>query len=115
MLSTQRIIELFEAVNEKLKQRDVIGEIGICGGAVMCLVYEARQATKDVDAIFQSQTTNIKRYIHEDFTRYDKVVKHLKRYQKQLKSHANNQTILSPNTHLKTVKKSGVVNEKNKS
>jgi hypothetical protein len=56
MLSTKRIIELFEAVNEKLKQRDVIGEIGICGGAVMCLVYEARQATKDVDAIFQPTT-----------------------------------------------------------
>ena len=60
---------------------------------------------QDVDAIFQSQTTNLKRYIQEDFTRYDKVVKHLKRYQKQLKSHANNQTILSPNTHLKTVEK----------
>ncbi len=53
MLTTKRIVELFEAVNEKLKQRGVIGEIGICGGAVMCLVFEARQATKDVDAIFQ--------------------------------------------------------------
>ncbi|NQU41507.1 MAG: hypothetical protein HQ523_16300 [Lentisphaerae bacterium] len=56
MLSTKRIIELFEAVNEKLKHRGVIGEIGICGGAVMCLVYEARQATKDVDAVFQPTT-----------------------------------------------------------
>lgn len=60
---------------------------------------------QDVDAIFQSQTTNLKRYIQEDSVRYDKVVKHLKRYQKQLKSHANNQTILSPNVHLKTVEK----------
>lgn len=64
MLSTTRIKELFEAMNENLKRRDVIGEIGICGGAVMCLVFEARQATKDVDAVFQP-TSEIREATHE--------------------------------------------------
>jgi hypothetical protein len=69
MLTTKRILELFEAVNEKLKQRGVIGEIGICGGAVMCLVFEARQATKDVDAIFQptAEIRQAAQEIAEDF------------------------------------------------
>jgi IS605 OrfB family transposase len=60
---------------------------------------------QDVDAIFKSQTSNLKRYIEEDFARFDNVIKHLKRYQKKLQSHANNQTILSPNEHVKTVER----------
>ncbi|MBW2735404.1 MAG: hypothetical protein JRH20_23720 [Deltaproteobacteria bacterium] len=47
------IKELFEALNDELAKVDAKGEIGICGGAVMCLVFEARKATKDVDGIFQ--------------------------------------------------------------
>jgi len=53
MLDSELIKELFQALNEELSRLDVVGEIGICGGAVMCLVFEARQATKDVDGIFR--------------------------------------------------------------
>lgn len=53
MLTKERIESLFEKLNHALRQRDEIGEIGIVGGAVMCLVYNARAATKDVDAIFE--------------------------------------------------------------
>lgn len=53
MLSVRMITSLFEALNEELKADGVIGEVGICGGAVMCLVFQAREATKDVDAIFR--------------------------------------------------------------
>lgn len=53
MLNTSLIKKLFKALNDELAKRDVIGEVGICGGAVMCLVYHARPATKDIDAIFE--------------------------------------------------------------
>jgi len=53
MLDRKLIGELFQALNEELTKRGVHGEIGLCGGAVMCLVFQAREATKDVDGIFE--------------------------------------------------------------
>ena len=52
MLTREKIRELLEALNVELRGRGVTGEIGLCGGAVMCLVFKARASTKDVDAIF---------------------------------------------------------------
>lgn len=53
MLNVERIKELFKALDAELKRKGVIGEVGICGGAVMCLVFQARASTKDVDGIFE--------------------------------------------------------------
>ena len=53
MLKKTQIEGLFKKLNAKLKEREEKGEIGLVGGAVMCLVYNARAATKDVDAIFE--------------------------------------------------------------
>ena len=53
MLSREKICHLFERVNVELQKRGETGEIGIVGGAVMCVVYNARAATRDVDAIFE--------------------------------------------------------------
>ena len=53
MLDSKTILKLFEALNEELCLAGVRGEIGICGGAVMCLVFNARESTKDVDAVFR--------------------------------------------------------------
>lgn len=52
MLDVPLIKKLFRALNEELKKQEIIGEIGICGGASMCLVFQARESTKDVDGIF---------------------------------------------------------------
>ncbi|MCB0385564.1 MAG: hypothetical protein KDD43_09235 [Bdellovibrionales bacterium] len=53
MLSQAKIRYLFTRLNDELSQLGEIGEIGLVGGAVMCLVYNARESTKDVDAIFE--------------------------------------------------------------
>ena len=52
-LSARRIRELLEALNAELSKRSIRGEVYLLGGTVMCLVYDARAATKDVDAYFR--------------------------------------------------------------
>lgn len=64
MLDVALIKKLFLALNAELSKMDVIGEIGICGGAVMCLVFQARRATKDIDGIFEP-TNAIRKASHK--------------------------------------------------
>lgn len=52
MLTRTQIKKLFSDLNDELSHQDIKGEIGICGDAVMCLVFKSRVSTKDVDAIF---------------------------------------------------------------
>lgn len=52
MLERKRIQRLLRALDGELAKAGVIGEVLLCGGAVMCLVFQARKATKDVDAVF---------------------------------------------------------------
>jgi len=52
VLSGDRIRELFAALVQELAKRSVVGEVGLLGGAVMCLVFRARESTRDVDAVF---------------------------------------------------------------
>ncbi|MBI2069350.1 MAG: hypothetical protein HYT79_02005 [Elusimicrobia bacterium] len=52
MLDIPLMRRLFAALNKELADKDIVGEIGLCGGAAMCLAFQARRATKDIDAIF---------------------------------------------------------------
>ena len=52
MLTVEKIRQLLRELNAELAGKGVTGEVGICGGAVMCLVFKTRCATKDIDGIF---------------------------------------------------------------
>jgi hypothetical protein len=52
MLSRETVLTAFAKLSGFLAERGVIGEVHLMGGAVMMLAFRARQATKDVDAIF---------------------------------------------------------------
>jgi uncharacterized protein (DUF1778 family) len=55
-LSRERIESLLRALSDELGARGTTGEVHVVGGAVMCLVYGAREATKDVDALMRPST-----------------------------------------------------------
>ncbi|MFQ6047006.1 MAG: hypothetical protein ACE5PT_11735 [Gemmatimonadales bacterium] len=52
-LTKADIRRLFEFLNDELVQEDVEGELYLVGGAVMCLAFEARAATRDVAALLR--------------------------------------------------------------
>jgi len=52
-LTREQILAALGALDQMLAERGVIGEVCLFGGAVMVLAFNARLATKDVDALFQ--------------------------------------------------------------
>lgn len=53
MLSAKDIRHLLDLLNDELGRAGVRGELFVVGGAVMCLAYSARPATRDIDAFFR--------------------------------------------------------------
>jgi hypothetical protein len=52
-LSKSEILHLLHALNDELRAEGVKGHVQIAGGAVMCLAFNARESTRDVDALFE--------------------------------------------------------------
>ncbi len=56
ILTKERIITALEVLNKRLTEKGVTGELCIFGGATMILAFDARESTRDVDAIFVPKT-----------------------------------------------------------
>jgi hypothetical protein len=52
-LTAERIEELLAALDAELRVLKVVGEVHVVGGAVLCLVFRTRPATRDIDAYFE--------------------------------------------------------------
>ena len=55
-LSKAQMLRLFDLLNTELEARGASAELYLVGGAVMCLALGARDATRDVDALFKPTT-----------------------------------------------------------
>lgn len=52
ILTKERIITALDTLNKRLMEKGVTGELCIFGGATMILAFDARESTRDVDAVF---------------------------------------------------------------
>jgi Nucleotidyltransferase of unknown function (DUF6036) len=52
-MTADEITQYLTELNDELRLMNIKGEVSLYGGAVMCLAFKARPATKDVDAIFE--------------------------------------------------------------
>lgn len=53
LLDRQLLERAFGLLADKLRRRGVVGELHVFGGAAMVLAFDARAATRDVDALFE--------------------------------------------------------------
>lgn len=53
MLSRQRILDLFAELDAELCVVGIRGDVFVVGGAAMAVAYDARPATRDIDAIWR--------------------------------------------------------------
>jgi hypothetical protein len=53
LLDRAGIETAFRRLGDRLARRGVIADIYIFGGAAMALAYDARRATRDIDAVFR--------------------------------------------------------------
>lgn len=58
LMDKTKLLEIFDYLNERLKENQLQLEMTIYGGSIMTMVYDNRPATKDIDCVFSE--TNFK-------------------------------------------------------
>jgi predicted nucleotidyltransferase len=52
LMERDKLLEIFDYLNERLKENQLQLELTIYGGTVMTMVYDNRPATRDIDCVF---------------------------------------------------------------
>ena len=58
LMDKNKLLQIFDYLNERLKENQLQLEITIYGGSIMTMVYDDRPATKDIGCVFSE--TNLK-------------------------------------------------------
>jgi hypothetical protein len=68
-LSKELILAALARLNELLREKEIMGELCIFGGAAMVLAFDARESTRDVDGIFapKQEVITLARQVAEEF------------------------------------------------
>ena len=53
LLDRAQITDAFRRLGARLARRGVVGDVYVFGGAAIALAYDARRATRDIDAVFE--------------------------------------------------------------
>lgn len=69
-LRKEEMLRYFEEINEQLKSEHKHGEILIVGGAALTLVFNARESTHDIDAMFEPKE-DMRKIIKNIAQKYD--------------------------------------------
>ncbi|MDQ0415065.1 MULTISPECIES: hypothetical protein [Mesobacillus] len=59
LMDKDKLLEIFDYLNERLKENLLQLEITIYGGSIMTMVYDNRPATKDIDCVFGNTNTKL--------------------------------------------------------
>ena len=52
LMDKDKLLDIFDYINERLKENQLELEITVYGGSIMTMVYDNRPATKDIDCVF---------------------------------------------------------------
>ena len=69
LMNKDKLIQIFDYLNERLKENQLNLEITVYGGSIMTMVYDNRPATKDIDCVFSDANYKILNNILES-TKY---------------------------------------------
>lgn len=54
LMNKEDLLEIFDYINERLKENQLYLELTVYGGSLMTMVYDNRPATKDIDCIINT-------------------------------------------------------------
>lgn len=69
LMDKDRLLEIFDYLNERLKENQLQLEITVYGSSIMTMVYDNRPATKDIDCVFSETNSKLLKNIL-DLTQY---------------------------------------------
>jgi len=59
LMDKDKLLKIFDYLNERLKENQLQLEITIYGGSIMTMVYDNRPATKDIDCTFNETNSKL--------------------------------------------------------